>query len=183
MNATRLSYELRRGEGGYLKQRRAMIGLSLVAIGAMGFISLYQTGIIKHLPEPPLPKLNADKVDASEDAYSLFETPMPCLDLAVTQPPWGLPPWVERTGRKHAAGFRSFWRRKRGLTLFKEFASPSIRPTSKRHIAYGARSCRHERRVAAAGFARSAGRPSEKINPRLDRSDVERTRNGSKVAG
>lgn len=81
MNATRLSNELRHGEGHYLKQRRAMVGLSLIAIGAMGVISLYQTGIIKHLPEPPLPKLDADKVDASDEAYSRFDTPDAVLGL------------------------------------------------------------------------------------------------------
>jgi uncharacterized membrane protein len=81
MNATRLSYELRRADGGYLKQRRAIVGLSLVAIGAMGIISLYQTGIIRHLPEPPLPKLDADKVDASAEAYSHFDTPDAVLGL------------------------------------------------------------------------------------------------------
>lgn len=81
MNATRLSYELRRTSGGYLKQRRAIVGLSLAAIGAMGLISLYQTGVIRHLPDPPLPKLNADKVDGSAEAYSLFDTPDSVLGL------------------------------------------------------------------------------------------------------
>lgn len=36
----------------------------------MGIIALYQIGVIKHLPEPPLPGLDADKVDSSEEAYS-----------------------------------------------------------------------------------------------------------------
>lgn len=43
---------------------------SMTAIGCMGLIALYQIGVIKHLPEPPLPALDADKVDASEEAYS-----------------------------------------------------------------------------------------------------------------
>ena len=43
---------------------------SLIAIGSMGFIALYQMGVIKHLPEPPLSGLDADKVDGSEEAYS-----------------------------------------------------------------------------------------------------------------
>ena len=35
----------------------------------MGVIALYQIGATKHVPEPPLPLLDADKVDASEEAY------------------------------------------------------------------------------------------------------------------
>jgi hypothetical protein len=41
----------------------------------MSLVTLYQMGIIKHLPEPPLPMLDADKVDASAEAYSRFQTP------------------------------------------------------------------------------------------------------------
>jgi hypothetical protein len=41
----------------------------------MGLITLYQMGVIKHLPEPPFPNLDADKVDASAEAYSRFSTP------------------------------------------------------------------------------------------------------------
>jgi hypothetical protein len=35
----------------------------------MGVIALYQIGATKHVPEPPLPLLDADKVDASKEAY------------------------------------------------------------------------------------------------------------------
>ncbi len=73
--AEELSQQLRLGEGAFLAQRRGIVGLSLLAIGSMSLISLYQMGIIKHLPEPPLPLLDADKVDASAEAYSRFSTP------------------------------------------------------------------------------------------------------------
>jgi uncharacterized membrane protein len=63
------------GIGGYLRERRVIAGLSLVAIGAMGIISLYQMGIIRHLPEPSLPHADSDKLGASAEAYSHFETP------------------------------------------------------------------------------------------------------------
>lgn len=75
MNPRLLSHELRRQRGGSLKQRRAIVGLSLVAAGSMGIVTLYQMGILKHLPEPPLPKLDADKVDASEEAYAHLQMP------------------------------------------------------------------------------------------------------------
>ena len=47
----------------------------------MGLIALYQMGIIEHLPEPPLAGLNADKVDASAEAYAYFSTPDAVIGL------------------------------------------------------------------------------------------------------
>lgn len=73
--AEQLSRQLRLGSGEFLPQRRGIVALSLIAVGSMGLISLYQMGIIKHLPEPPLPRLDADRVDASAEAYSRFSTP------------------------------------------------------------------------------------------------------------
>jgi hypothetical protein len=70
-----LSQQLRNGTGAYMAQRRGIVSLSLVAVGSMGLITLYQMGVIKHLPEPPLSNLDADKVDASAEAYSRFSTP------------------------------------------------------------------------------------------------------------
>ncbi|GAC1346759.1 MAG: hypothetical protein NVS4B7_19710 [Ktedonobacteraceae bacterium] len=75
MKAEELSRQLRLGEGSFLAQRRGIIGLEMVAIGSMSLITLYQMGMIKHLPEPPLPGLDADRVDASAEAYSRFSTP------------------------------------------------------------------------------------------------------------
>ncbi len=48
----------------------------------MGLITLYQMGIIKHLPEPPLARMNADKVDASAEAYQILATPDAAFGLA-----------------------------------------------------------------------------------------------------
>ncbi|HLH62441.1 MAG TPA: vitamin K epoxide reductase family protein [Ktedonobacteraceae bacterium] len=76
-----LSEQLRHGFGHYLSQRRAIIGLSLLAAGSMGMIGLYQTGIIPHLPEPPIPGLNSDKVDASAEAYQKLEMPDSILGI------------------------------------------------------------------------------------------------------
>lgn len=64
-----LSLELRFGRSEQLKRRRTVVTLSLVSIGCMGLISLYQSGVIRHIPEPPLPGLDADRVDASDEAY------------------------------------------------------------------------------------------------------------------
>ncbi len=75
MTPTQLSEELREGSGEFLDKRRGIVALALAAAGAMGLIALYQIGIIKHLPEPPIPGLDADKVDASDEAYAFLETP------------------------------------------------------------------------------------------------------------
>jgi uncharacterized membrane protein len=75
MTPKQLSRQLRRDEDHFLNERRGIVACGLAAVGAMGVITLYQIGIIKHLPEPPLPGFDADKVDASEEAYSYFQTP------------------------------------------------------------------------------------------------------------
>ncbi len=76
-----LSRQLRKGSGTFLTQRRAVIGLSLLAAGALEVISLYQMGLIKRLPEPPLPRFDADKVNSSAEAYRWLETPDAFLGL------------------------------------------------------------------------------------------------------
>lgn len=76
------SEALRRGAGDYLQQRRDIVGLSLIASAAMGLITLYQMGIIRHLPEPPLRRLDADEIDAAPEAYALLRTPDAALGLA-----------------------------------------------------------------------------------------------------
>jgi len=75
MKPEELSQQLRLGAGKFLPQRRGIVGLEMVAVGAMSLITLYQMGIIKHLPEPPFRGLDADRVDASAEAYSRFSTP------------------------------------------------------------------------------------------------------------
>ncbi len=80
-NPETLSRELRLGSGRFLQRRRRVLGLSLVASGAMAPIALYQMGVIRHLPEPPLPRLNADKVDAAAEAYAMLRTPDAVLGL------------------------------------------------------------------------------------------------------
>ncbi len=81
MNPERLSHQLREGVHEYLQRRRAIVGLSLVSVASMGIITLYQVGLIEHLPEPPLPYLDADKVDASAEAYEKLAVPDATLGL------------------------------------------------------------------------------------------------------
>ncbi|HEY9691479.1 MAG TPA: vitamin K epoxide reductase family protein [Oculatellaceae cyanobacterium] len=76
MEPQQLSQELRQGQNPHMSRRRAIIGLSMLG-GSMGqLVTLYQTGIINHLPDPPGQQIfDADRVDASNYAYSRFESP------------------------------------------------------------------------------------------------------------
>jgi len=49
--------------------------LSLLATAALGVVEAYQVGLIRRVPEPRLPGLNADRVDASGEAYNTLATP------------------------------------------------------------------------------------------------------------
>jgi uncharacterized membrane protein len=99
MDANRLSSELRTAEGGFLAQRRGIVACGMAAAGAMSLIALYQIGLIKHLPEPPLSGLDADKVDSSEEAYSYFQTPDAFIGLGSYAATMGL----AAMGGKHRA--------------------------------------------------------------------------------
>jgi uncharacterized membrane protein len=68
-NPEQLGRELRTAEDALTRHRRQIVGLSLVSAACMGVVAAYQIGLIKHVPEPPLPLLDADKVDASPQAY------------------------------------------------------------------------------------------------------------------
>lgn len=81
MKPEELSEQLRNGTGEFLRRRRGIVGLALTAAGSMGVISLFQTGVIKHLPDPPLPYFNSDKVDAAGEAYAMLGTPDAALGL------------------------------------------------------------------------------------------------------
>ncbi|MCY7348569.1 MAG: vitamin K epoxide reductase family protein, partial [Pyrinomonadaceae bacterium] len=67
----RLRHELQKSNDSDLNLRRGVIGLSLVGIAAMTAVTLFQTGVIKHLPDPPIDGFDSDKVNSSETAYAL----------------------------------------------------------------------------------------------------------------
>lgn len=99
MDPTQLSLELRHGQSADLKRRRWIIGLSLLGVAAGQIVSLYQTGIIKHLPDPPLDVFNSDKVDASDYAYKRMDTP-DALPMIVT---YGITATLAGAGGLHRA--------------------------------------------------------------------------------
>lgn len=73
--AAALSRELREEDEPSLRRRRGVVGLSMLAAGAMGLMALYQMGIIKRVPEPDLPGFDSDRVNASPQAYEHLSTP------------------------------------------------------------------------------------------------------------
>lgn len=77
-----LSTQLRAETSRFLFNRRAILGCSLLASTCMGLVSLYQFGLIKHLPDPPLRGFHSDKVDAAPEAYRWLATPDGVLGLA-----------------------------------------------------------------------------------------------------
>ncbi|HTW64464.1 MAG TPA: vitamin K epoxide reductase family protein [Bryobacteraceae bacterium] len=77
-----LGRELRQSYTPFLKRRRGIIGLSLFSCGVLAAVALYQTGILKKLPEPRGRFFDAAKVNGSSQAYSLLATPDAFLGLA-----------------------------------------------------------------------------------------------------
>ena len=83
-----LRHELQEGRTEQLKLRRGIIGLSLIGMGAMAAVSLLQTGIVKHLPDPPINSFHSDKVNSSDTAYMLGvpDGPVSLASLAANIP-------------------------------------------------------------------------------------------------
>ena len=73
--AEAVSDALRRLDSPFLAQRRRMALLQTAATGALAVVGLYQFGLLRSVPELPLPGLDADRVDASGEAYAFLHTP------------------------------------------------------------------------------------------------------------
>jgi uncharacterized membrane protein len=52
-----------------MQLRRALVAVSLTGIAAMGIVTLLQSGLVKHLPDPPVGNFHSDKVNSSHEAY------------------------------------------------------------------------------------------------------------------
>ncbi len=74
----------RTASAGAARPKRRTAALSLASIGSLGVVAAYQNGLIRHLPEPPLPWLDADRVDASGEAYQYLKTPDAAIGIAST---------------------------------------------------------------------------------------------------
>lgn len=81
MNPTQLSHELRQETSAELNRRRWLVGLSMLGATIGQVVTLYQTGIIKRLPDPLIPFIDSNKVNASDYAYKRMDTPDALLML------------------------------------------------------------------------------------------------------
>jgi hypothetical protein len=70
-----LSRELRFRTGPDLRRRRWVFGLSLLGTAAAQIVSLFQMGLVRRLPDPPVGPFDSVRVDASDYAYSRLEMP------------------------------------------------------------------------------------------------------------
>lgn len=99
MDPTQLSRELREAQNPDLTRRRWLVGLSLLGVAMGQIVSLYQMGILKNLPDPPVGPFDSARVDASEYAYKRLQTP-DALIMVVT---YGLTAWLAGAGGKDRA--------------------------------------------------------------------------------
>ena len=63
----------------------------------------------RHLPELPLPVLDADRVDASAEAYSRFSTPDGIFGIGNYADTMGLAAMGGQIVRRNSPGFPSLW--------------------------------------------------------------------------
>jgi Vitamin K epoxide reductase family len=76
-----LSRELRVRTSPDLRRRRWVLSLSLLGTVAAQIVTLFQMGLIRRLPDPPVGPFDSTRVNASDYAYSRLETPDAALML------------------------------------------------------------------------------------------------------
>jgi uncharacterized membrane protein len=99
MEPQQLSRELREGDSPDLERRRWIIGLSMVGASMAQIVTLYQMGVLKQLPDLPIPFVDSDRVDAAPYAYSRLNTPDGPLMLIT----YGITAWLASTGGENRA--------------------------------------------------------------------------------
>ena len=71
LSPSALSRSLRTGNTPSLRRKRKVVWLSALGLLDFSIISLYQTGVIKHLPDLSGSRFDSDSVNASDEAYQL----------------------------------------------------------------------------------------------------------------
>ncbi|MGP9820658.1 vitamin K epoxide reductase family protein [Salinarimonas sp. NSM] len=102
----RLEARIRHDRSRDMAYRRAIVATSLVGMASMAFVTLFQTGTVRRLPDPPTrrPHFDTAKVNTSDEAYSYGMPDGPLtlamhaanLSLAAAGPPerWRERPWI-----------------------------------------------------------------------------------------
>ena len=70
-----LSDELRSATSPDMRRRRWLVGLSLLGTTIGQVVALYQVGIVRHLPDPPVGPFDSNRVNASTYAYKRLQVP------------------------------------------------------------------------------------------------------------
>jgi len=81
INPMKLRRDLQQDDSDDLWRRRAIIGLSRIGMGSMAAVTLLQSGVVKHLPDPPIDGFDSDKVNLSGEAFP-FGVPDGAIALA-----------------------------------------------------------------------------------------------------
>jgi len=71
MRTAAIRQELLTGTGEDLERRRKIMILSTLGLVDFAFISLYQSGAVKRMPELPIKIFDSNKVNAAPDAYQM----------------------------------------------------------------------------------------------------------------
>ena len=71
MHVDAIRRELRDGRSPSLRRRRWIGTLAALGLADFAIISLYQIGVIRHLPDVPGKVFDSDKVNASHKAYAM----------------------------------------------------------------------------------------------------------------
>jgi len=82
MNVKKIRNSLREDSSADMERRRKIVFLSAIGLADFSLISLYQTGVIKRLPDLPFPIFDTNKVNASKSAYQLGVPDGPVSSLA-----------------------------------------------------------------------------------------------------
>lgn len=62
-DAGTVRHTLREANTPALLLRRAIIGVSMIGMASMAVIALFQGGLIRHLPDPPIKGFDSDRVN------------------------------------------------------------------------------------------------------------------------
>lgn len=79
--ARQLRRDLQCGSTTPMKLRRVIIGTSMVGMASMAPVSMLQTGLVRHLPDPPVKGFHSDAANSSLIAYQ-FGAPDGAVSVA-----------------------------------------------------------------------------------------------------
>jgi uncharacterized membrane protein len=87
-DAIQLRRDLQRGDTMHMKLRRAVISVSVLGASSMAPVTFLQTGIVRHLPDPPVQGFHSDAANSSLIAYRFGapDGPMALASFALNVP-------------------------------------------------------------------------------------------------